>query len=299
MLPDVENKCHPKRLTFISDIYNMKLTIPSQISVVLSSGYFGFFAHAGFLKALESSGIRISSISGSSSGALTAGLLMSGHNADEIFKIYKGLKKKTFWKVDYQGILKNLISFRGFEGLLNIEAGLGFFEPHFVKDFSDSKIPGVIIGLNLTQKKKAVFDQGDLLKAVLISSTIPFLFKPVNLNGDNYIDGGLVDKAPLWELHQKYPSETYFVHLLTSSILTPKKVKTKNPFQLNALTQAIMRKEDYCLQKQTLLREKATVIEFNPPNMRVSPNSLDMGPAAFDQTYDSTMNQLEKLFHQL
>jgi NTE family protein len=277
----------------------MKHTIPSQISVVLSSGYFGFFAHAGFLKALETSGIKISSISGSSSGALTAGLTMSGHSADEIFRIYKSLKKKTFWKVDYQGILKNLFLCKGFEGLLNIEAGLRFFKPYFVKDFSDSKIPGIIIGLNLTRKEKAVFDKGELLKAVLISSTIPFLFKPVFLNGDAHIDGGLVDKAPLWELHQKLPSEMYFVHLLASSILTQKNVKIKNPFKLNGLMQAIMRKEDYLLQKQMVLREKATIIEYNPPNISVSPNSLDKGPVAFERTYQSTMKQIEKLFNQL
>ena len=170
----------------------MNPNLPDRIGVVLSSGYFGFFAHAGFLKALEACGINISCISGSSSGALTAGLFMSGHSADEIFEIYKNLQKKTFWKVDYQGIIKNFFQFKGFSGLLNIKAGLRFFEPFFVKDFSDSKIPGIIIGLNLTQKKKAVFDRGDLLKAVLISSTIPFLFKPVSFNRDYFIDGGII-----------------------------------------------------------------------------------------------------------
>jgi len=274
----------------------MKPTLPDRIGVVLSSGYFGFFAHAGFLKALEVSGVRISCISGSSSGALTAGLFMSDHSADEIFKIYKSLRKKTFWKVDYRGIIKNFFQIKGFSGLLDIEAGLRFFEPFFVKDFSDSKIPGIIIGLNLTQKRKAVFDQGNLLNAVLISSTVPFLFKPVTFNGDQFIDGGIVDKAPLWELHQQQPADLYLVHLLESSVLVRKTLKLNNPFQLNSLSQAITRKEDYLLQKQLILRENKNTLEFNPPNIKVSPNALDKGPAAFENAYQFTMRQFDKLF---
>lgn len=274
----------------------MNQRLPDKVGIVLSSGYFGFFAHAGFLKALEVSGVGISSISGSSSGALTAGLYMSGHSADDIFKIYKSLKKETFWNVDYTGIIKNLFSWKGFAGLLDIGAGLRFFEPYFIKDFSDSKIPGVIIGLNLTQKKKAVFNRGNLLEAALISSTIPFMFKPVRIENDDYIDGGIVDKSPLWELHLKYASETYFVNLLESSIMNQKQINLLNPFKINMLSQAITRKEDYLLQKQMVIREGCKIVELNSPNVKVSQNHLQNGPKAFENSYQYTMRKIEALY---
>ena len=49
------------------------LSLPRPIAAVMSSGYFGFFAHAGFLQGLKNLGVEPDFYAGSSSGALVAG----------------------------------------------------------------------------------------------------------------------------------------------------------------------------------------------------------------------------------
>lgn len=41
------------------------------------------------------------------------------------------------------------------------------------------------------------FDHGPLVKALLASSAVPALFPPVEINGEHFYDGGLVDSVPL------------------------------------------------------------------------------------------------------
>lgn len=41
------------------------------------------------------------------------------------------------------------------------------------------------------------FDRGPLVDAVLASSAVPFIFTPVEIDGEHFYDGGLVDSVPL------------------------------------------------------------------------------------------------------
>ena len=53
-------------------------------TLVLSAGFFGFFAHVGFLQALEELELRPQAVIGVSAGALAGGLWSSGMSADEL-----------------------------------------------------------------------------------------------------------------------------------------------------------------------------------------------------------------------
>jgi NTE family protein len=59
----------------------------------LSAGFFGFFAHAGMVQALEEEGLWPARAAGSSAGALVAGLWASGRDADAIGAILRGLRR--------------------------------------------------------------------------------------------------------------------------------------------------------------------------------------------------------------
>jgi len=48
------------------------MTQQPRTAIVLSAGYFGFFAHAGFISAVEECGIDYCAIAGSSAGAIVA-----------------------------------------------------------------------------------------------------------------------------------------------------------------------------------------------------------------------------------
>jgi NTE family protein len=62
------------------------------VGIVLSGGGARCFSHIGGLKALEEHDIQVSSIAGSSSGAVTGALYASGLDADTLHLIVKTLK---------------------------------------------------------------------------------------------------------------------------------------------------------------------------------------------------------------
>ena len=49
-----------------------------RLGIAFSSGFFGFFAHAGFLAGIRESGITPSAYTGASSGAIVAAMAASG-----------------------------------------------------------------------------------------------------------------------------------------------------------------------------------------------------------------------------
>src|SRR5437762_11950148 len=68
--------------------------------LILSSGFFGFFAHAGVVAALEEVGLTPALVGGSSAGALVAGLWGAGVPAAAIRDRLFALKRADFWDPD-------------------------------------------------------------------------------------------------------------------------------------------------------------------------------------------------------
>ena len=62
----------------------------------LSSGYFGFFAHCGFVKAVYEEGLRPKLLTGSSAGAIVAACLASGMQPADM--------EKEFLTLDWQSL---------------------------------------------------------------------------------------------------------------------------------------------------------------------------------------------------
>ncbi len=65
-----------------------------KLGIALSGGGIRGIAHAGVLKALEESGIKIEAIGGTSSGALIAGLYALGYSPEDIYFLFKKYAKK-------------------------------------------------------------------------------------------------------------------------------------------------------------------------------------------------------------
>ena len=95
----------------------------ARVGVVFSSGFFGFFAHAGFLAALRDLKIESSGYAGSSSGAIVAAMAASGMKNHEIREMLFKVRKEDFWDPDpwYSIFIKALSFFRGYAGYLGGE----------------------------------------------------------------------------------------------------------------------------------------------------------------------------------
>ena len=68
--------------------------------LILSSGFFGFFAHTGVVLALEEAGLRPTQVGGSSAGALVSGLWGAGLSATVLKEELLKLSRDAFWDFD-------------------------------------------------------------------------------------------------------------------------------------------------------------------------------------------------------
>jgi NTE family protein len=63
--------------------------------------------------------------------------------------------------------------------------------------FADLKLPFQCVASNIERATASWFSEGPIVPAVLASCAVPGLLPPVEVNGEHYFDGGLVDSIPV------------------------------------------------------------------------------------------------------
>lgn len=267
-----------------------------KIGVVFSSGFFGFYAHAGCLQAIEEMGIKPVGYGGTSSGAIVAAYAAAGMSAREIGSLLLGLKKRDFWDPEpwYKTAAAALKLFKGWPGyLVGAKFNRLLVGTLPVRNFEDLSVPCVIAGCNLTRHKNEVFTSGSIADAVQASGTIPWIFKFKEIGRDLFLDGGLVDKVPLEALAERIDAEAIIVHYIASHNLgnAPHSFLSKMfpPQKAYSLAMSIARQEHYRSQLKLVRQRGITVIELTPSLPRVTPDRLHAGRSAFDAAYKHTI----------
>ena len=171
-------------------------------TLTLSAGFFGFFAHSGFLAALEEVGLLPAAVSGSSAGALVGGIWASGCDAADMTSALLTLQRQDFWDPAWgAGLLRG----RMFEQKLS--------ETLHSQRFEACRTPLSVSVYDLKSRKTEVFTSGDLVPAIRASCTFPGLFHPAQIAGRTYIDGGVADRSGL---HGVPHGERVLYHHLSS-----------------------------------------------------------------------------------
>lgn len=155
-------------------------------TLALSSGFGGFFAHAGMIQALDEAGFRPARISGASSGALAGALWASGLTPEQIKAHLFTLHRDDFWypKLGFGLLCGDLL-----------QHYLARILP--VRQIEDCQIPLVISVYNLLKRQTEVKTQGNLVDWVYASAALPVLFQPIRREGGIYADGGIADRAAM------------------------------------------------------------------------------------------------------
>lgn len=152
----------------------------------LSSGYFGFYAHAGFLRALEDRGYWPTSIGGSSAGALVAGLAASGLRGVALEKELNSFRRRDFWD---PGVGLGLLRGRKLRDLIG--------DKLLVDAFERCETPLAVSVFDVMRRRTRILRSGPLAPALQASAALPGLFQPVWLNGRPCLDGGILDRTSL------------------------------------------------------------------------------------------------------
>ena len=171
----------------VSEIKEIFTNKPYNLGIALSGGGIRGMCHAGVMKALEEYGIKPDIIAGVSAGAIVGALYADGYSPDEIAGFFE--------HVEFRKMTKVKIPNGGFFGIESFEKFMA--GKLRAKTFEELKIPLRIVATNLDKGQSVVFTSGNLLEAIIASSTFPVLFTPKVINGENYIDGGVFKNFPV------------------------------------------------------------------------------------------------------
>lgn len=160
-----------------------------KIALVLSSGGARGIAHIGVIEELEEQGFIISSLSGSSIGAVIGGIRAMD-------------KLKTFadWmcsltRVDVLTLMDFTISS---SGLMKAEKVFKKIES-VIPDvpIEEMGIPFIAMATDIVSRKEVSFTQGSFYKAVRASIAIPTIITTVQEKNKILVDGGVLNPIPL------------------------------------------------------------------------------------------------------
>jgi NTE family protein len=163
--------------------------------LIMSSGFFGFFAHAGVVQALEEASLAPALVGGSSAGALVAGLWGAGVPASAIRDRLFALKRADFWDPDpLFGVIgeRGLGLLRGdrFEQLLRET-----LDVVGVHHFADCRTPVRVVAFDVGTRRTVTLHQGLLVPAIRASCSVPGMFQPAVIERRRLLDGGIADRA--------------------------------------------------------------------------------------------------------
>ncbi|VXB29045.1 Patatin [Flavobacterium sp. 9AF] len=193
-----------------------------KIGLVLSGGGAKGLAHIGVLKVIDSLGIKIDCVAGTSMGAIIGGLYASGYSGKELDSLFKEIdtdallqdytprESKTFYEKRNDEIYAFSLPFNKFKVELPKALSKGLYNYHLmskltkhvdhINDFEKLPIPFLCIATNVETGEEVILKKGTLPKALLASGAIPTLYNPIEIDGKMLIDGGVVNNYPVEEL---------------------------------------------------------------------------------------------------
>ena len=196
-----------------------------KVGLVLSGGGAKGLAHIGVLKVIDSLGIRIDYIGGTSMGAAVGGLYASGYSAQQLDSVFREIDfdvllgdkvpraSKTFQERKNAEKYAASLPLNNFKIKLpsSISRGQNVFNlftkltmnVREISDFSKLPIPFYCMATNLENGTSVLLDHGNLAEAITISSTLPTLFQPVEHEGLLLMDGGIANNYPIEHLRTK------------------------------------------------------------------------------------------------
>jgi NTE family protein len=196
------------------------------VAFVLSGGAALGAAQVGMLRALLERGITPDLIVGTSIGAWN-GLWLAAHPTLAELEKLEGIWKSITLHELFGGNLITFVANRatkrpylvagdGMQHIFQRAAQIGDLTDI---TFDQLKTPLLVTASNLTRGSTDVFRTGPVAPAVLASSSIPGLFPPVIIDGQQYVDGGLLDNGGVEVAVQAGAQRIYVLSVMYAGVL--------------------------------------------------------------------------------
>jgi NTE family protein len=205
------------------------------------------------LRALLEHGVRPDLVVGTSVGALNGAAIAAEPTLEMVNRL-----REVWLNIDDEGIFGGSIfagaanfmrsrthmhSNRSLRRLIEQTAGVSRFE--------DLIVPFQCVAACIERAAEHWFDSGPLVDAILASSAVPGVLPPVEIAGEHFVDGGIVNSIPIARAVELGAKEIFVLHVgRIERPLTP----PKTPMQVAIVAFEIARRHRFARDLATLPR---------------------------------------------
>lgn len=267
-----------------------------RITVVLAGGGAKGFAHLALLRRLEQDHIKISKIIGTSMGAVIGSLYASGMSTQQIEKVIASLDPG---RVALDQVSRNELSHRSREyqqrypvelelgvkgGALTFARGVSDGQRFLAlmqeltanvapdSDFDKLRIPFRAVATRYRDGEMVSFNHGSLALVVRASMAAPGVFAPVEIEGETYVDGGLVSNLPV-EVALHEGADIIIASYLGDTDKVGETLDTGNALSVATRMLDILMRQN----------ERRNIALLRPQDILVRPQLQNFGFGSFDQ----------------
>ena len=261
-----------------------------RVAVVLSGGGARGGAHIGVLRELESAGVPIDLIVGTSYGALIGGLYATGYSTEDLELIIRS--------IDWNEILSNaprrkllnfnnkardnrkLLDFQlknfsiklpiGLQAGQKVQQLLDRLSAQVVleagNDFDKLPVPFRAVATDILTGKAHVFSSGSLSTAIRASAAVPGLFTPVEVGDTLLVDGGIANNLPV-DIARAHGAD----FVIAVDVATPLKTHKE---EIESLIDVLNQVVTFQIEEDRQLKRKAADFVITPQLEGVSPTNF-------------------------
>ena len=184
------------------------------VAFVLGGGGVLGAHEVGMLRALGEAGIRPDLVVGTSVGAINGAFVAADPDgaADRLAGLWQGEALRQAFSETILGRATRLA--RSGTHLHSLEP-LGQMLSQMLpgKDFADLALPFQCVAASIEHASARWFTAGPVVPAVLASCAVPGLLPPVEIGGEHFFDGGLVDSIPAGRAVTLGATTVYVLHV--------------------------------------------------------------------------------------
>ena len=154
-----------------------------RVALSFNSSFLGYFAHAGFLRALLASGVRPVAVGGASAGALVAGLFAAGIEPAEMLELFLSPELQTVFRepgAPWRG-LATILNLPGHTGAIRGERAAALLRTKLgqrrIEECTAARLSLSVT--NLTEARTEAVTSGPLADLILASGAFPVSSLPV------------------------------------------------------------------------------------------------------------------------
>jgi NTE family protein len=188
-----------------------------KIGLALGGGGAKGAAEVGVLKVLEEAGIKPDFIVGTSIGSIVGGLYAAGYTAAELETMFQTQEwlslltdRNSLHASEPYKTVDGITYIFGFPIYDREAKGFGVMKGQGIEhlldsmvsakdctDFSQLKTPFRCVAADIRSGSEVILREGSLARAMRASMAIPGVFKPVEINGQKLVDGGMLNNLPV------------------------------------------------------------------------------------------------------